>query len=68
MTTVDLAVSLRTWVPDDRTNNSACFLMPCTESRYNNAIENEIYIDGFIEQGSREGCGPCSWEVKVLLL
>lgn len=54
VTTVDLAISLRTWVSD----NSACFLMPCTESRSNKALENEIYVDGFVEQSSIEGCGP----------
>lgn len=68
MTTIDFARSLRIWVLENRINNSACFLIPYTQSRCNNAIENEMYVDGFVEQGSREGCGPCSWEVKVLLL
>jgi hypothetical protein len=68
ITTVDLAMSLRTWVPDNRTTNSACCLVPCPKSWCNSAIENEMYVDGFAERGSRDGCGPCSWEVKVLLL
>lgn len=68
MTTVDLPMSLRTWVPDNRTSPSACCLLPCPKSRCICAIEKELYVDGFTEQGAREGCGPCSWEVKVLLL
>lgn len=68
MTTVDLTMSLRTWVPENRTSTSACCLLPCPKSRCICAIEKELYVDGFAEQGSREGCGPCSWEVKVLLL